>query len=61
MLDTAKEYFRLLENASIANREEREDLRMRLRSLSRRYADNPAYQAYLEIHEQIILGPDELR
>lgn len=61
MLDTAKEYFRLLEVSNVENESQLDDLRVRLRSLSRRYADNPAYQAYLEIHEQLQLGPDELR
>jgi predicted ATPase len=61
MLDTAREYFRILENSNIENDSQRQNLRARLRNLSRRYADNPAYQAYLEIHEQLSLGPDELR
>jgi len=60
MLDTAKEYFHLLETATTANDAEREVLKKRLKSLSRHYADNPAYQAYLEIHGQLKLGPDEL-
>lgn len=61
MLDSAKEYFRLLEESNVENDEQRDDLRRELRNLSRRYADNPAYQAYLEIHGNLALGPDELR
>ena len=60
MLDTAKEYFRILEEVNAVNNADRNVLIARLRTLSRRYADNPAYQAYLEIHEQLNLGPDEL-
>lgn len=61
MLDAAKDYFRMLDGFDGTNEEQRRDLKARLGSLSRRYADNPAYQAYLEIHQQLRLGPDELR
>lgn len=61
MLDTAREYFRVLEQAKEANPRRRTELKNRLNELSRRYADNPAYQAYLELHGQLALGPDELR
>jgi hypothetical protein len=62
MLDTAKEYFRVLEEASerkIPNAQELGRLNERLASLTQRYARNPAYQAYLELHRALALGADE--
>ena len=61
MLDTAKEYFRVLEQADQSNPTNQVALRNRLRELSHKYADNPAYQAYLEMHGQLRLGSEELR
>jgi len=67
MLDTAREYFRLLERAramkNIPNEtnSELKELKLRLNQLSQKYAQNPAFQAYLELHEMLALGPDELR
>ena len=62
MLDTAKEYFRLLETAhGIRQKGLLAELRQKLHNLSHQYAENPAYQAYLEMHGNLTLGPDELR
>jgi predicted ATPase len=61
MLDTAKEYFQLLEGADATNPAQRAQLKQKLNELSSRYADNPAYQAYLEMHGSLTLGADELR
>ena len=48
MLDAARDYFRVLENVTHADADERGRLRQRLQSLVAPYADNPAYQAFLE-------------
>jgi predicted ATP-binding protein involved in virulence len=62
MLDTAKEYFELLELAKSERKPaELLKLRKKLRSLSSPYAENPAYQAYLEMHGNLKLGREELR
>ena len=67
MLDTARDYFRLLEKARAmkdvpsATNDELKDLKLRLNGLSQKYAQNPAFQAYLELHGLLALGPDELR
>ena len=47
MLDAAKRYFLALEGGARA--QERQPLQQRLDALVRRYADNPAYQAFLEM------------
>lgn len=49
MLDAAKEYFQQLEEAPSMNPEERAKLKLKLDELARSYADNPAYQALLEL------------
>lgn len=49
MLDAAKEYFQQLEEAPLTNPEERAKLKRKLDELARPYADNPAYQALLEL------------
>jgi energy-coupling factor transporter ATP-binding protein EcfA2 len=60
MLNTAKEYFTLLEHAQDANIERRARLRARLQELSQRYAHEPAYQAYLELYGKLALdSPSE--
>lgn len=59
MLDTAKEYFAVLERAQKAkngNAAELKQLKQKLRELSQKYARNPAYQAYLELHGSLSLG-----
>jgi sulfur relay (sulfurtransferase) DsrC/TusE family protein len=67
MLDTARDYFRLLEKARAlkkipkATSNELKELKLRLNELSQKYAQNPAFQAYLELHGLLALGPDELR
>jgi predicted ATP-binding protein involved in virulence len=64
MLDTAKKYFHLLGRAkAIKNKksDELERLKSDLGRLSQHYARNPAYQAYLELHEALALGPEELK
>lgn len=49
MLDAAKDYFVALEKAETTKPQVRSALRRRLNKLSRKYADNPAYQAFLEL------------
>lgn len=67
MLDNAREYFRLLEEARgiksnpSTSAKELKELKQRLDELSQKYAQNPAYQAYLELHGNLTFGPDELR
>lgn len=67
MLDTARDYFRLLEQTRVmksspnATSSELKQLKLRLNGLSQKYAQNPAFQAYLELHGLLTLGPDELR
>lgn len=62
MLDTAREYFRVLESARRENDAPRlDELKQKLKNLSHRYADNPAYEAYLEVHGRLALGIDALR
>jgi predicted ATPase len=62
MLDTAKEYFGVLETARGEKRPAQvTELKEKLHKLANRYAENPAYQAYLEMHGQLALGPEELR
>lgn len=67
MLETAREYFGLLEkvhaikNAPDNVSSELKELKFKLDGLSQKYAQNPAYQAYLELHGKLTLGPDELR
>jgi energy-coupling factor transporter ATP-binding protein EcfA2 len=67
MLDTARDYFRLLEKArgmkgnSDATSGELKELKLKLDGLSHKYAQNPAFQAYLELHGLLTLGPDDLR
>lgn len=62
MLNTAKEYFHVLEESRVeANPIKVAEFRSRLRNLSHRYAENPAYQAYLDMHGQLTLCPEELR
>jgi len=50
MLDVAKNYFALPEKAEGASSADLEGLKKQLDTLSSPYADNPAYQAFLEIH-----------
>jgi predicted ATPase len=67
MLDTARDYFLLLEemramkSSPNAKSGELKELKSRLDGLSQKYAQNPAFQAYLELHGLLTLGPDELR
>lgn len=61
MLDTAKKYFQMLEGNEVISPSDQKKLRAKLRKLSSPYADNPAYQAYLEIHSNLKLGKGELR
>ncbi len=49
MLDTAKAYFTALESAPESSAMQRATLKRRLNELSSQYADNPAYQAFLEL------------
>ena len=49
MLDAAKEYFHQLELAPLMNSENLAQLKLSLDELARPYADNPAYQALLEL------------
>ncbi|MCX7046449.1 MAG: AAA family ATPase [Candidatus Sumerlaeota bacterium] len=50
MLDVAKQYYRMLEEAQGANQERLRALKAQLDSMIAPYADNPAYQAFLEMH-----------
>jgi hypothetical protein len=64
MLDTAKDYFKVLDKARKAQESNSADLielKERLTDLSHKYAHNPAYQAYLELHGALALGLEELR
>ena len=58
MLDAAKEYFTTLDQAKQASGANLEALKERLRSLSGRYVRNPAYQAFLEMKGESVLGGD---
>jgi predicted ATP-binding protein involved in virulence len=51
MLDVAKEYFQALEgfDAAELSAQQRGALKRKLKKLTRPYADNPAYQAFLEL------------
>jgi predicted ATP-binding protein involved in virulence len=51
MLDAAKEYFQQLEEVPSMNSNERARLKQKLDGLARPYADNPAYQALLELEK----------
>lgn len=55
MLDVAKEYFTILEQAKKKNGAELEGLKSRLAELAHPYAENPAYQAYLELRKALVL------
>jgi predicted ATP-binding protein involved in virulence len=48
MMEAAKEYFQLLEEGKSANEARKAELKQRLEQLTAPYADNPAYQAFLE-------------
>lgn len=49
MLDTAREYYRLLESAEPGNAEQLAMLRARLDELTEPFSDEPAYRAFLEV------------
>lgn len=66
MLEVAREYFALLESVeelrpgeSRQSRAKLGELRETLDALSQPYADNPAYQAFLNLHADLTLGPRE--
>ena len=50
MLNAAKEYFQLLEQPPVGDEGALAALKRRLDQLVQPYADNPAYQAFLEMH-----------
>jgi hypothetical protein len=56
MLDAAKNYFLALEQAKEPTPQQRGAMRRRLNDLSRKYANNPAYQALLELETLRKLG-----
>ena len=58
MLDSAKDYFRALEQADRENPNTIAVLKIRFDELSQNFADNPAYQAYIELRRDARLGPD---
>jgi predicted ATP-binding protein involved in virulence len=58
LLDVAKEYFAMIEQAKPADGEQRETLRRRMRELTGRYVRNPAFQAFLELKGEAALGSD---
>jgi hypothetical protein len=57
MLDAARDYYAAAYKAKQAGTD-RAQLRERLRELSGRYARNPAFQAYLELKAEGLLGSD---
>lgn len=58
MLDAAKEFFATAHRAKLAGNANRDALRRRLHELSTRYARNPAFQAFLELKAEGLLGAD---
>jgi predicted ATP-binding protein involved in virulence len=56
MLVVARDYYRLLEVARPADEQQRRRIRRILDELVHPYADNPAYQAYLEMHRVAHFG-----
>lgn len=58
MLDDAKVYFRSLELAERVNPGAIAELKLQYDKISRDYADNPAYQAFIELRREAKLGPD---
>ncbi|MDZ7705158.1 MAG: hypothetical protein U5L04_11820 [Trueperaceae bacterium] len=49
MMETAKEYYRLLEEAESASDKRVQEIKRELDTLSQRYSDNIAYHAFLEM------------
>lgn len=58
LLDVAKQYYATLEETRDAVGVRLQELKDRLEQLSSRYARNPAFQAYLEMKRQGLLGPN---
>ena len=58
LLDVAKEYYTTLEQARGVGAAQREELKVKLRQLSGRYARNPAFQAFLEMRSTGLLSPE---
>lgn len=58
MLDAAKRYFMAAEGVEPSSPQQRGALRRKLNELSRKYADNPAYQAFLELQHAKLVGDD---
>lgn len=58
MLDAAKEFYAAAYGAKQASNVDREALRRRLHELSSRFARNPAFQAFLELKAEGLLGAD---
>ncbi len=56
MLDAAKEYFRELEQAERTNPEDIAKLKTKYDEISRDFAENPAYQAFIELRREAKLG-----
>ena len=56
MLDAAKRYFAAAEGIEPSSPQQRGALRRRLNRISREYADNPAYQAFLELQHAKLVG-----
>lgn len=56
MLETAEDYFRLVQHAQPASEEERNRIRAQLDELSEPFSDDPAYIALLRIEREKALG-----
>lgn len=58
MLNAAKEFYATAYHAKQSGNVDRETVRRRLHELSGRYARNPAFQAFLELKAEGLLGAD---
>lgn len=56
MVDTAKSYLEILNEAKDAPEEEHRVITQKLRDMIKPFADNPAYQAFLEMERIAIIG-----